>query len=268
MGKDHPDADIHPEATGMAKATVKVTLIYSRPASHHFFIRQSLTYHQAHSVPAPLVLYSGWFCPFVQRIWIALEEKRIQYQYIEVNPYHKPDSLLSLNPRGLVPTLKWHDKPLYESSLVLQFLDEAYPDHPPRLMPEDVYDKWRVRLWIDFVGSKIIPAFHRFLQCQNRGEELDKKRGEFLGILKEITKAMDGEGPFFLGNEFGMVDIVLVPWAVRLWVFDHFKGGLGMPEKGQGGEDEEVWGRWRKWYEAVSERRSVKETCSEREHLR
>lgn len=74
-------------------------------------------------------LYAGRFRPFVQRVWLVLEERKIQYQYIEgisappllfavpptsnqyiltsqsVNPYHKPKSLLNLNPRGLVPTL-------------------------------------------------------------------------------------------------------------------------------------------------------------------
>ena len=68
---------------------------------------------QAHSAERDLKLYAGWFCPFVQRVWIALEEKGIPYQYIEVNPYHKPQSLLDLNPRGIVPTLQYQGKPLY-----------------------------------------------------------------------------------------------------------------------------------------------------------
>jgi glutathione S-transferase len=60
--------------------------------------------------------------------------------------------------------------------------------------------------------------------------------------------------------------LVLAPWAFRLWVFDEFKGGLGIPKPGEGGEDEEVWGKWRKWQEAVEGRRSAKETTSEAEH--
>jgi glutathione S-transferase len=183
-----------------------------------------------------------------------------------VNPYHKPASLLALNPRGLVPSLKWHDKALYESTAILQFLEEAYPQHPPRLMPEDPYQRWRVRIWMDFVGTRFIPGFHRFLQCQGGEEDVGEKRQEFLGFVKEIAKQMDSEGPFFLGKEFTMFDTVLAPWAIRLWVFDHFKGGLGIPDEGKGGEDEETWKRWRTWVQAVSERRSVKETTSERKH--
>ncbi|KAF1956553.1 glutathione S-transferase [Byssothecium circinans] len=240
MGKDHPDADLHPEATGLASLTVK-----------------------AHSAPHSLKLYSGWFCPFVQRVWILLEEKKIQYQYLEVNPYYKPASLLSLNPRGLVPTLEYDNKPLYESTVLCEFLEEAFPDHSPRALPEDPYERARARIWIGFVGSRVIPAYHRFLQGQG---DVGEQREEFLGHLKEFTREMDGEGPFFMGKEFGMVDIVMAPWALRLWVFDHFKGGLGVPDKGKGGEDEEVWERWRVWAEAVGSRKSVLETMSEREH--
>ena len=75
----HPDADLHPVATGPA-----INLV------------------EAHKSPAPHILYSGWFCPFVQRSWITLEEKNVPYQYIEINPYNKDPSFLRLNPRGLV----------------------------------------------------------------------------------------------------------------------------------------------------------------------
>jgi glutathione S-transferase len=74
-----------------------------------------------------------------------LEEKQIPYQYIEVNPYHKPQSLLDLNPRGLVPTLQYHNKPLYESAVLCQFLEDAYPESTPHLLPADAYEKARTR---------------------------------------------------------------------------------------------------------------------------
>ncbi|KAH9880118.1 hypothetical protein J1614_002144 [Plenodomus biglobosus] len=242
MGKDHPDADIYPEATGLAAPTVK-----------------------AHSAEQPLKLYSGWFCPFVQRVWITLEEKGIPYQYIEVNPYHKPQALLDLNPRGLVPTLQYQNKPLYESTVLCEFLEEAFSEHKPQLLPKDAYDRARTRIWIDYVGSRIIPAYHRFLQHQ--GEEgLKEKQTEFLTHMKEFTREMDPQGPYFLGSEFSLVDITIAPWATRLWVFDHFKGGSGIPEVGKGGEEEDVWKRFRVWHEKVENRKSVKATLSEKQH--
>jgi glutathione S-transferase len=122
-------------------------------------------------------------------------------------------------------------------------------------MPEDPYDRARTRIWTDYVGSRIIPAYHRFLQHQ--GDGLEEKQREFLSHIK---------GPYFNGKEFGLIDIVIAPWVNRLWVFDHFKGGSGIPEEGKGGEDEEVWKRFRKWLSAVESRKSVKETLSKREH--
>lgn len=122
--------------------------------------------------------------------------------------------------------------------------------------------------------SRIIPAFHRFLQYQPQSQYEDSTVGieafrqDLLSHLKEWTKEMHPDGPFFLGKDMGLPDLVLAPWAVRLWVFDEFKpGGLGIPGEGQGSQDEQaVWGRWQKWLKAVQERRSVQETMSEPEH--
>jgi glutathione S-transferase len=53
---------------------------------------------------------------------------------------------------------------------------------------------------------------------------------------------------------------------MRLWVFDHFKGGLGIPEQGKAGGDEPIWTRMRTWVKALEERPSIKNTLSEKEH--
>ncbi|KAF6237910.1 hypothetical protein HO173_004111 [Letharia columbiana] len=165
-----PDADLYGEATGPAKTLVN-----------------------KHNEPQPVKLYAGWFCPFgsfqytpwrevrkmslVQRFWTVLEEKRIPSRYIEVNPYHKPESLLELNARGLVPPLQYDNKPLYESSVILEFLEDTYPEHGPKLLPADPYSRARVRNWIDFVTTRVIPSFRRFLQSQS--DSLNKDRSDF-----------------------------------------------------------------------------------------
>ena len=191
---------------------------------------------------------------------MILEEKGIPYQYIECNPYHKPESLLKLNPRGLVPTLQYNNKPLYESTVICEFLAEAYPNHGLKLLPEDPYLRAYMRIWIDFVSTRIIPAFHRFLQFQSIDSTIDTVRAEFLQTLKSFTEAMDQEGPFFSGSEPMLIDFVVAPWALRLWIFDHFKGGLGMP-------DDDTWARWRSWFRAIESRQSIENTTSEKEHF-
>lgn len=163
---------------------------------------------------------------------------------------------------------------MYESTVILEYLEEAYPDHRPHFLPQDPYERARARIWIDYVTSRIIPSFHRFLQYQpEHGADegtaeagLDRVRQEFLGHLKVWTKEMHPQGPFFLGSELSLPDLELAPWAVRLWAFDEFKGGIGIPAPGAGGADEVVWQRWRTWMAALEARKSVRETTSEREY--
>lgn len=153
----------------------------------------------------------------MQRVWLVLEEKKIPYQYIEVNPYHKPESLLRLNPRGLVPTLEHDKRPLYESTVVMEFLEDQYPDNKPSLRSDDPHERARLRIWTDYVTTRIIPSFHRFLQFQPSSDTqgLDQRRQEFLAHLREWTAEMDPEGPYFSGKEPRLIDLQMGPWAVK-----------------------------------------------------
>ncbi|KAI0468073.1 glutathione S-transferase [Xylaria cf. heliscus] len=236
----------------------------------------------AHAAEHGLKLYGGWFCPFVQRSWIVAHEKKIPHQYVEINPYRKAPEFLALNPRGLVPTLAvptggddkagLGPKPLYESTIICEYLDEAYgeeKDHGAPLLPRgsaprDVYVRARCRLWIDHVGNKIVPAFYKLLQ-HTPGKEysIDEARANLLGQIKTFVKEMDEGGPWFLGGGFSLVDVMLAPWAKRLFLIDHYKpGGVGIPAEGMAGEDEEVWKRWRAWFDAITTRKSVLDTWS------
>jgi glutathione S-transferase len=60
--------------------------------------------------------------PFVQRVWVALEAKGIQYQYVEVDPYKKPQALLDVNPRGLVPGIRHGDWGCGESTVLMEYV--------------------------------------------------------------------------------------------------------------------------------------------------
>ena len=125
-----------------------------------------------------------------------------------------------------------------------------------------------MRIWSDFVTSRIVPKYFRFLQHQEGQApySLEEARTEFLDSLKEFTRQMDPEGPFFFGKEPMMVDFFIAPWVQRMWVFDHFKGGIGIPPEGQGADDEQVWTRWRKWSSAIENLESMKNTASDKEH--
>lgn len=251
----HPDADLHPVATGTAHDIV-----------------------QNHQDPAPHILYSGWFCPFVQRSWITLEEKKVPYQYIEINPYKKDPEFLELNPRGLVPTLgvpvkggkKGDDgverSPLIESNIISEYID-ALPSDRPSLYSDDPFTKARQKIWIDFVSTRFIPAFHRLLQhTPEKNYSLDEAKLELRGHIKTWIVEASDKGDFWSGKDLDMVDVTLAPWAVRLWVFEHFKGVKDLvPPEGQGGDDEKIWARWRRWTAAIEARETVAKTLSDKE---
>ena len=208
----------------------------------------------------------------MQRTWIALEEKGVPYQYKEVNPYKKEKHFLGtrdswaqleliakakrvdINPKGLVPAIEYHGKALYESLILCEFLEDAYPNHQPQLLPADPYTRAYVRIWLDHISKNIVPAFFRLLQAQ----EVEKQQA----ALEEYTKALDTlaakvKGPWFLGDEFSIVDVAIAPWIVRDYIVVEHRNF----------RREDVGHGWKNYAERVENRDSVLKTQSVRTHL-
>jgi glutathione S-transferase len=117
------------------------------------------------------------------------------------------------------------------------------------------------------VTTRVIPAFHRFLQwTDSKPYSLQEAQAEFRQTLLTWIKDASPTGPFFFGEEMTMADIQMAPWAIRLWIFEHFKSVPAVPAEGEDQENEESWKRWRKWVNAVENRESVTNTLSEREY--
>ncbi|KAH7910028.1 glutathione S-transferase [Hygrophoropsis aurantiaca] len=184
-----PDVDIFPHATGKAAELVA-----------------------RHESPQEIVFWSGWFCPFNQRAWIALEERGIPYQYKEVNPYKKEKHFLEINPKGLVPAFEYKGKALYESLVLTEFLEDAYPDHKPHLFSSDPFTRAHQRIWIDFITKSVVPAWQRLLMAQGT-EKQDAAREELYAAQRKFAEQV--KGPYFSGEEFSLVDIAIAPWIER-----------------------------------------------------
>ncbi|KZP28522.1 glutathione-S-transferase [Athelia psychrophila] len=225
-----PDAQIHEHATGVALKTV-----------------------EAHSEPQDLVFYSGWFCPFVQRTWITLEEKKVPYQYKEVNPYRKEEHFLAINPKGLVPAIEYKSKALYESLVLCEFIEDAYPDHAPHILPSDPFERARARLWVDHITKAVIPTYFRLIQSQEADKQ-DEARNALYKALSELSK--EAKGPWFLGEQFSLVDIAVAPWALRDYI----------ASENRGYRREAVGNGWKEWAERLETRESVVNTTSEKEY--
>ena len=167
--------------------------------------------------------------------------------------YRKPKLLLDINPRGLVPALRHGEWGCYESTVLMEYLEDLQQGRA--LLPKDPKLRASSRLWSDHINRKIIPAFYKYLQAQDANDQV-----KFAGNLKEqISKAVDAadpQGPFFLGSEMSFVDVQLAPWIVRLDKV--LKPYRGWP-------DPEPGSRWEKWVRAVEDSEPVKKTTSDDE---
>jgi len=171
-----------------------------------------------------MTLFSSALDPFSHRTRLVLAEKGINIDIVNVEPGALPEDLLDLNPYHSVPTLVDRDLVLYDSRVIIEYLDERFP-HPP-LMPVDPVTRAQFRLALyrierDWYGL-----------AQQIEQEPDKKQGLRLRkILRdqilassEVFKAK----PFFLSDEFSLVDATIAP---ILWRLPYF--GIDLPPQAQ-----------------------------------
>lgn len=197
----------------------------------------------------------------LQRGWITLQEKHIEYEWKEINPYKKDKEFLAINPKGLVPALVHHGRNLNESQVIMEYLEDiGGPENS--LFPKDPFDRAIARLWMDHVSKKICPAFFKVILAQEKDKQKQAEE-ELLKALTEFVDAMDEKGPYFFGEFFSLVDIMLVPWLLRQPLILKEYKGFEIPSSGS-----RTWDRWSKWLEASKNRASVVETTSEAEHYK
>lgn len=223
---------------------------------HHEASGLALETVRRHSdADAPLTLYCGWFCPFAQRAWIALEEKKSHYRYVEVNPYKKEAHFMAVNPRGLVPAIEHKGSALYESLVLLEFLDDLEPQSSLRSTESPIETGFE-RLAIEELQKRIVPAFYKLLQASEPSNQPEAKEALVKALNDWASRFF--VGPWIRGQRFGAADVALAPWAARMWLLEE--------------ERQFDWSRidsnLSKWFKDVLERDSVKKTTSERANLR
>jgi len=165
-----------------------------------------------------LTLVSHHLCPYVQRAVIALSEKGVPIERVYVDLSDKPDWFRALSPLGKVPLLKvaheGRDAVIFESAVILEFLEETQ-ERP--LHAADPLERARHRSWIE-VGSQILNGIARFYNAGTR-EALDGE-ARALAAMFERVEAELGEGPWFAGRDFSLVDAVYGPVFRYFDVFD------------------------------------------------
>ncbi|KAI4333387.1 hypothetical protein L6164_018209 [Bauhinia variegata] len=154
------------------------------------------------------VLLDFWPSPFGVRVRIALAEKGVKYEYKEEDLRSKSSLLLQMNPvHKKIPVLIHNGKPICESLIAVQYIDEVW-NHKSPLLPSDPYPRAQARFWSDYVDK-----FHDYSRkvVVTKGEELETAKKEFIDCLKLLEEQL-GDKAYFGGDKLGFVDVALVPF--------------------------------------------------------
>uniref|UniRef100_A0A0E0KJV7 Glutathione S-transferase n=1 Tax=Oryza punctata TaxID=4537 RepID=A0A0E0KJV7_ORYPU len=182
-----------------------------------------------------LVLLDFWVSPFGQRCRIAMAEKGLEFEYREEDLGNKSDLLLRSNPvHKKIPVLLHAGRPVCESLIILQYLDDAFPDTPHLLPPANsssdaAYARARARFWADYVDKKLYDCGSRLWRL--KGEPQAAARREMVEILRTLEAEL-GDGEFFGGGEggrLGFVDVALVPFTAWFYSYERC-GGFSVEE--------------------------------------
>ena len=163
---------------------------------------------------APLRLISHKLCPYVQRAVIALTEKGISFERIDIDLANKPDWFLAISPLGKTPVLQVGDTAIFESAVILEYLEET---QTRPLHPADPLVRAEHRAWIEF-GSAVLNDIAGFYAA--RDEATFKARTAQLEARFARLEARVAASPWFDGENFSLVDAVFGPVFRYFGVFD------------------------------------------------
>ncbi|CAI9092775.1 OLC1v1028105C1 [Oldenlandia corymbosa var. corymbosa] len=166
----------------------------------------------AASISSDVKLLGFRASPFVNRAQFALNLKSVNYEFIVEDTDNKSELLLKSNPvHKKVPVLIHGDKPVNESLVIVQYIDETWSDGPS-ILPESPYDRAIARFWAAYIDDKLFGSIMKWLTDAKDEESkaaVLEKFSESLGLLEEaFVKSSHGKG-FFGGENPGYLDIAL-----------------------------------------------------------
>lgn len=171
-----------------------------------------------------MTLFSDTIDIYSHQARIVLAEKGVGVEISFTVPDELPEDLLELNPYGTVPTLVDRELVLYNSHIIMEYLDERFP-HPP-LMPVYPVSRGQSRLTMHCIQNDWYVL----------AEKIMAKKGDLEATRNELREAflslapLFAETPYFMSEEFSLVDCYLAPLLWRL-------PALGIELTGTGSKD-------------------------------
>ncbi|AVR67467.1 MULTISPECIES: glutathione S-transferase family protein [Pseudomonas aeruginosa group] len=172
-----------------------------------------------------LILYGAPLSPFVRKVRLLLAEKRLDYQLEVIAPFGQPAWYREISPLGRIPALRDGDLALADSSVICQYLEERYPEHPP-LCGEDPASRATVRWLEKYADYELAPQAtltvfrNRVLKpaMGQRCEEEDVRRAlqERLPAHFDYLENTLGDRTFFVGDRLSLADLAIASQLVNL----------------------------------------------------
>lgn len=173
-------------------------------------------------------LLGSWASPYVNRAEIALKIKSIEFEFIQENTLNKSELLLKSNPvYKKIPVLFHDEKPICESLVILQYMDEAWPNSPS-ILPSDRYDRAIARFWSSYIDEKWYPLVVEYKKAEAKEAKTAavEKMSEGNLLLEEAFIKISKGKSFFGGDRIGYLDIVLgslLGWVKAFETVDEMK---------------------------------------------
>jgi len=178
--------------------------------------------------PPKITLYTNHGCPWAHRAHIALKELKLSYEEVIID-LGKPREAwyLKINPRGLVPAMRYSngsfDEIILESALVSQFLADSHPSHllpASDSSPTASLFRYRVNFFVDTYFSKVNTYLYGVLRASSDEEKKTKSEEWVKAIEKEIEPLLHDANPFFGGSkEITLAEVLTASFIIRIYDF-------------------------------------------------
>lgn len=160
-------------------------------------------------------LISNHLCPYTQRAAIQLAEKGLAFERVYIDLANKPAWFSALSPLGKVPVLRVGDSAVFETAVICEYIEDVAPEVP--LHPATALERAHHRGWIELASATIADVYGFYMAPD--AQAFERKRADLAARIDWLERHL-GEGPYFAGRQFHLVDAAFAPIFRLFETFD------------------------------------------------